>query len=160
MDGGHHFPGQGVWKEQPAILEKLVLRAYEGASRSSAQANDDLRADLCQFGLQPWETRVDLARRRFLVDAALAPFFELKVLDGIRQVKIGAIQIGIVEGPVEQTSRRSHERLTGQVFFIAGLFSDQEGARPRRSRAQHRLRRVTKKIAALAALHRIAEYAQ
>jgi hypothetical protein len=160
VHGGHYCLGQGVGEEEPAILEKLMTRAYDGASGRSAQAYDDLRADLRQFCLQPWETRVDLARRRLFVDTAFASFFELKMFDGVRQIKIGAVQMSIVEGAVENTARRSNEWLTGEIFFIAGLFSHQEGARSRRSLTQNRLRRVTEKIAALAVLHGLAQYAQ
>lgn len=56
-------------------------------------------------------------------------FLEFKVLHGIGHVNISAIDSGIRQSPVQQFSRGSDERMTLNIFLVAGLLADQYDSR-------------------------------
>src|SRR4030095_13949166 len=66
----------------------------------------------------------------------------LEVLDGVRDIHQRAVDSGLLECPIEPPSRRTDQRRTAPVLDVAGLLTDHDEPRRRRTRAEHRLRRV------------------
>ena len=87
-----------------------------------------------------------------LVDAALAARLPLEVLHHIGDVDGRAIDPSFGERLVEQLPGRADERMTGQVFLIAGLLADEHQPRARRALAEHRLRAELVEVARLTVL--------
>jgi hypothetical protein len=79
---------------QPEFTAQQRLRG------GRSQANDDLRLKQLNLSFQPWPARVGFGCAGLLVDPPFPAFFEPEMLDGIRDVDVGAIDTGILQSPV------------------------------------------------------------
>jgi hypothetical protein len=70
----------------------------------------------------------DVCDGRLVVDPPLAARFQVvsKVLDGIGQVHIGAIDARLCECFVENVAGGSDERFAGAILFVPGLLADEQ----------------------------------
>jgi hypothetical protein len=84
------------------------------------------------------------------VQAPLAALDELEVLDGVRDVHVGAREPRLRQGRVEQRARWPDERVTLKILLVAGLLAHEQDARARWTLAEHGLRRVQVERAVLA----------
>ena len=67
---------------------------------------------------------------------------ELEMFDRAGNVDLLAVDAGLDQGTIEHLPRRSDERLSGEIFLVAGLLADQHNSRVRRTFAKHGLRRI------------------
>jgi len=74
------------------------------------------------------------------VNPSFPTLLEFEVLHGIGHVNVSAIDCGIRQSPVEQSSRWSDKRMTLNIFLIAGLLTDHHDPRRRRTFAENGLR--------------------
>ncbi|VXC70677.1 hypothetical protein SPHINGO8AM_190046 [Sphingomonas sp. 8AM] len=124
--------------------------AEQAARRGRAQRYRHLRTQQQLLLLDPPATRLDLARVRLGVDAALAARLKLEVLDRVGDIGLLAGNPGRGEGAVEHLTGRSDERMAGEILLIAGLLTDEHHRRRHRAFAEHGLRRVLVEVAARA----------
>src|SRR5262245_9528845 len=77
------------------------------------------------FLLEPPPAALDLVGIRTLVQAPLAAHLEFEMLDRVGDESIAARNAGLFERLIEDPPGRTHERLAGEVFLVAGLLADQ-----------------------------------
>ena len=128
-----------------------------GLRRGRTEANQDFRLDNFQFCFEPRLTGGDLADRRFLMQPALAALDPAEMLHRIGNVNFLARNLCLGKCAVEETSRRTDERMPLAVFHIAGLFTEKNQARISRPFAENRLSCFHVEITALAPLRRSVE---
>ena len=112
------------------------------------------------LGVQPGVTRCDLGSSGFLVDAALASFFELEMLDDVGKVDVRPVNAGVGKGTVQQFSSGADEGMTLDVFFVAGFLADKDQVGMGWAFAKDGLRCIAVQIAAPAMLHGLPEFGQ
>ena len=94
------------------------------------------------------------------MDAALAACLPLEVLDGVRQIRGPAIDLGLRERIVQQPPGRAHEGLPRLVLLVAGLLPDEHHRSGARALSEDGLGAELPKGAALAAGRRLVECRQ
>src|SRR5207247_640664 len=77
---------------------------------------------------------------------------ELEMLHGVGDIDLAAIDARVGERLVQESSGRPDERVARQILFVAGLLTHHHDPRAHRTLAQHRLRGIAVKVAALALL--------
>src|SRR5262249_21547154 len=87
----------------------------------------------------------------------LAARFPLEVLDHVGHVNARAIDAGLLETLIEQSSRRADERSSLMIFLIAWLLADEEKIGGHRTLAEDRLRRAPPERAGAARGRRAAQ---
>src|SRR4029077_21140666 len=87
---------------------------------------------------------------RALVDPALAALGPLEVLNGVGEVYLGAVDAGLVQGPVQDSPGRPDERTPLLVLLIARLLAEKHHRRIRLSLSEHGRRRALVQVAARA----------
>ena len=125
--------------------------------RGRAEANQNFRLDDFQFRFEPRLAGGDLADRRFLMQPALAPLDPAEMLHRIGDINFLARNFCLGKCSVEETTRRTDERMPLAVFHITGLFTEKNQARIPRPFAENRLSCFLVEITALAPLRRSAE---
>lgn len=142
-DSGRPF----VRDKMSVLLGQAICPPQQRLSRGCAETNDHLGFDQIGFGSKPRIARRDFRSLWFFVNPPFAAFLEFEVLHGIGYINFSGIDAGIGQGASKHLAGRTDERMTLPVFLIAGLFSDQDQTRRRRSFAEHALRSETIKIA-------------
>src|SRR5436305_1478321 len=101
-----------------------------------------------------------LSHRRLLVEAHLTARLPLEVLHRVCNVHCLPIDACVFKSTIEQLSCRADERVTGEVFLVAGLFANHHHAHsgvlppsPWLHFPEDRLRRIFLQITAFAALY-------
>src|SRR3954452_7433493 len=84
------------------------------------------------------QASISLLRGRFM-HATLAARLPFEMLDGIGNVEFGAIEAGVHECTVKYCARGTDERMPFQIFDIAGLLANQDGAGARVAFAEYGL---------------------
>ncbi len=98
-------------------------------------------------------------RRPRILDESSA-LFEFEMLDCVRYIHQRPIDPGIHQGAIEQFARWADKWTALLVFFIAGLFADENDLSGSRSFTKHGLRRVSVEIASAAGLNGFLELAR
>src|SRR5690349_21040729 len=160
MHRGDHHPASRCFDSAPTLLRYLEGLPHDRLCRSRAEANDNLWLDEPDFLVEPGMTRPHLGVVRLLVDAArtlLAPL-PLEVLHRVRDVHIPAIDACFLEGPIEESARWADKRMTGAIFLISGLFTDQHDPGLLRPFAKNRLRADRPQMTATATHRCLAQF--
>ena len=79
---------------------------------------------------------------------------------GVGHITLRTIHTRFFEAFVEQATGRTNERPSFQVFFIAGLFADEDYARPGVAVAENKLGGVPVEIASFTAFRFLAQSAK
>ena len=133
------WPRKSVRPSTPRDRKRL---AGEGQDRRGAERDHELGVHELQLLFQPPAVVLDLACRRFLVDAALSALLELEVLDGIGDVNAVSVDAGLRHRPLQELAGRSHERPALPVLLVAGLLADEGDRGADGTFAQNRTRRA------------------
>jgi hypothetical protein len=138
--GGQRFGREWRVHQNPALLRDTERPAEQRLSGSRAEADDQLRLHEADLGLEPWQARGYLLRVRFGVDTPLAARLPFEVLHDIGYVSQATVDLSLLERLVEEFAGRPDERLSREVFVVAGLFSDEDNLRLLLAVAEHGLR--------------------
>src|SRR3546814_15267609 len=85
---------------------------------------------------------------------SLAPLFEFEMLDGIGDIDLRPVDSRLAQRSVEDLTCRTNERLSCQIFPVAGLFSNKQHPRINSAFPEHCLRRIPIEMASCAARDR------
>ena len=124
-----------------------------GLNRGTAHADNDRRFERRRFRFQPRSAGANMLARRFLMEAQLAFLKETKMFDGVGHVGIAPIDPGVLQGFIEQVSRRTNEWLALFVLLVAGLLPQKNHPRRRRPLAENRLYGPTIQLTPAASLY-------
>src|SRR3546814_1356868 len=73
---------------------------------------------------------------------SLAPLFEFEMLDRIGDIDLRPVDSRLAERSVEDLTRRTNERLSCQIFPVAGLFTNKQHPRINSAFPEHCLGRI------------------
>ena len=107
------------------VLGHAELTAEQGLRRRRAEEDQNARLDRLQLGLEPGPAGGHLGPVRFLMNPSFASRLPLEVLDGVRRVGQGTVDLGDCERLVEELPCGPHERPTGTVLLVSGLLPDE-----------------------------------
>ena len=139
-------------EELAALLQQFVAFSDDRLGGGGPEANDQLGPHQRKFGFQPGSPGDNLDRGWLLMNSPLPALFELEVLHGIREINISPRDFGLFKCAVQQFPGRAHERFSGQVFPVSGLFAYHYDTGRPRSFAEHGLCSVSIQVASLAPL--------
>src|SRR3954470_3149261 len=140
MDRCCHVRGELRLEPAAALLRDAELLAEERLCSRRAEADEHLRLDRGQLGLEPRTTGHLLRPGRLRVDAPLAARLPLEVLDGVRHVGRRPVYPRQLESLVEDAPGGADEGSARLVLLIPRLLADEENPRFRRSLAEDGLR--------------------
>src|SRR3546814_17736278 len=78
---------------------------------------------------------------------SLAPLFEFEMLDRIGDIDLRPVDSRLAERSVEDLTRRTNERLSCQIFPVAGLFTNKQHPRINSAFPEHCLGRILVEMA-------------
>jgi hypothetical protein len=125
MDGHRNQVRQWRWKGLGAIASDAYGRAEDRARSGCTKGDDRSRPELLNLVLEPIPAGQNLVLSWPLVYAALAARGPFEVLDRVRQVNLFDSEAGLAEALTEQLAGGPDERLTCEIFAVAGLFAYQ-----------------------------------
>src|SRR5438874_4254632 len=160
MHRRHHVRREWRRDQLPALLGHFESRGDERLSGGSTEADNDLRLQDPDLGVEPQPAGGDLAPIRLFVQAPLPRRAPLEVLHRVRDVDRVTVDSRGVEGFVQDAPRRPDERLAGDVLFVARLLADEDDLGGPAALAKYRLRRALPQVASLAMRRRITPRAQ
>src|SRR5256712_11964092 len=126
--------------ELPALPGDPEGRRDERLRRRRAEADDDLRAQDRELGVEPEPAGRDLAAVRLLVEAPLPGRTPLEVLHGVRHVDGVAIDPRLRERLVEDATGGSDEGAARAILPVPPLLAHPDDARLSPALSPHRLR--------------------
>src|SRR5918994_501921 len=151
MDGGNYGGGELRCDRLAPVLGYPELFAQQSLGGGGSESYDHARVHQPDLLLEPWIAGANLAGTRFLVQPpASLDDNELEVLDGVGDVHLAAIDSGLLQSLIQQSSCGPNERMPLTVLLIAGLLTDQHDLGGTRSLTKHGLCRVHPEIAATA----------
>src|SRR5439155_1461925 len=127
--------GDGVRGPDVRLRRGVALRRRRRGRR--AEADDDLRAQDRELGVEPEPAGRDLTAVRLLVEAPLPGRTPLEVLHGVRHVDGLAIDTRLRERLVKDTTRGSDEGAACAILLIPRLLADEDDARLSLALAEH-----------------------
>ena len=142
MEGGDDVRESLAALDLAALLRDAKAQAEKHLGGGRAEGDDDRGMDRLHLAFEPLVARLDLALRRRLVQAPLAPGLPLEVLHRVRDVRLRAIDSGLVHGLVQDAAGGPHERVALPVLDVAGLLADEHNAGARVALPEDRLGRV------------------
>ena len=89
------------------------------------EADDEFGLEGFDFGEEPRTAGSEFAGVVFFVETAFAGGFPFEMFYGVGDVGFGAIDAGCFEGAIEHEAGGTDEGFSGEVFFVAGLFADE-----------------------------------
>ncbi|HWF11347.1 MAG TPA: hypothetical protein VG297_22910 [Bryobacteraceae bacterium] len=96
-------------EETASVLEEAMLPPDDRLRRSRSETHNQIGTHAFEFSFEPGLAGGDLARRWFLVQAALASFFEFEVLYGICYIHFGSIDARFFQRAVEELPGGAYE---------------------------------------------------
>ena len=111
MNGGD-YRSVRCRKHLAAVLRKSKFWTQEILCSSRAETNDNVRADGCDFRIEPRTASCNLEGVRLLMKTDFAPRFPFKVLHGISDVNRGPIDNGGLKALIKQLTGWPHKRPT------------------------------------------------
>ena len=160
MHGCDRLRRQRRVDEVAALARDAEVAAEQRLGRGRAETDEHARLQHRDLGIQPRPAGGDLAPVRLLMDSALALGLPLEVLDDIGDVDLRAVDLDLLERPVEQLSRGPDERTPFEVLAVAGLLADEDDVRVRGSLAENGLRAGLPERSGLASRGRLAQLLQ
>ncbi len=137
MNGGEDLRSQFGFDERSAIPGDPEGGPEKSLRRGRTEADDHLRTDHSDLGLQPWSTGGDLDRIGLLVDAPLPPGLPIEMLHHVGHIGLVPVDAGLQQATVEQTASRTDEGLSAEVFLVARLFTDEHHSRCAATGTEH-----------------------
>jgi len=134
-----------------------VTRNWRPSSDCAAVA---LWLDHGQLRLEPRAACRHLGPVRFLVDASLPSRLPLEVLDRVRHVGVGSVDLSCPQRLVEESAGGADERSAGTVLLISGLLADEHDLGCGCALAEHGLGPELPERAGLATGRRLAQRLQ
>src|SRR5687768_9330609 len=125
MDGGHYIRSKSGFKELPALFCDPEFWPKQCLSCRGAEGHNNFRFDHGDLGLEPGTTSRDFLGVGFLVDATFATRLPLKMFDNIGDIRLAAIDAGFFERFIKEPAGGTDEGFACEVFFIAGLLTDE-----------------------------------
>src|SRR5688572_3217463 len=95
------------------------------------------------LGIEPGTASTNFTGFRLGVNAALPSWFPFEMFNGVRNVGARTVDAGLLERIVQDAPCRPNERVSGEVFIVAGLLADKHHLGHRGAFAENRLRRVS-----------------
>jgi len=125
MDRGHQrqIP---VLEHFAAVARQKKRRAQQRLGRRRTQRHQQSRAYRSEFRVQPWEAGPHVLDSGSAVTADLALAPEPEMLHHISDIDVSPRYSGPLQGSVEHPASWPDERLTRDVFPVAGLLADQD----------------------------------
>ena len=140
MNRRQNFRRQLRCKDLTAVLRHSKRRSEDRLRSRRAQTNKQSRPNDLKLGFEPRPAGRNLARVRFLVDAALPARLPFEVLHRVGDVNLIAIDSRFFQRPVENFSSRADERSTSEILLIPRLFAQEHKPRAFGSFARRRQR--------------------
>ena len=150
MHSGHYVWTKRGFEELAALFGHPKLWTEQRLRSRRTEGHNHFRFDHRNFRLEPGTTRGDLQCVWLFVYAPFSARLPLEMFDDIRDVRLFAIDAGVFQRFIKQTTGWSNERLARQIFFIAGLFADKHHYRPASAFTEDGLRAAFPKIATFA----------
>ncbi|MNM90582.1 hypothetical protein D3C81_1028480 [compost metagenome] len=146
-----HYPAP-VTLDRRADQRRHAGRAIlqQGLERRAAERDDHLGLDTLYLLFQPAVAGEDFALCGRLVQATLATWFPLEMLDGVGHIHAVARHARFLHRLLEQRAGRADKRQARQVFLVARLLAYQHDACLCWANAGHGLRGVLPQCAAAA----------
>src|SRR5438270_8272621 len=150
MHGRHHQWQPWAFDELTSLYADPEISAEERLGGGGAQADQDVRLDDGDLGIEPGPAGADFGRVRFLVKPALALRLPLEMLDSVRDVDLGPIDSRGAQRFIQQPPRRTHKGFAFDVFPVARLLADEHHPRMSGTLAKDRLGAGLVQVACLA----------
>jgi hypothetical protein len=129
MHRGHNFAGRRVVDDLTALLCDAKLFAEQGLSRGCTKADNKLRLNGLDLGLEPGQACRYFGSVGLLMDSAFAAGLPFEVFDDIGHVGKLAGDAGLPQSFIEEPAGGTDEGLAFEILFIAWLFSHQHHLR-------------------------------
>ncbi len=150
MNRNEEVGGPAIFQPLSAVTEDPNVATEERLRGSGAEADDNFRLHVFDFGFKPGAARRDVCAARRFMNAALASLFKIEVLHGVCYVHFTAIDARVDQSLIEQLAGRAYEGLSGQILLVARLFPDEQKASRGRAFAKNCLRGIAKQFTAFA----------
>ena len=160
MNGGEASATIGPAQKTAALAREDNCPTLERACRECAKSDDESWLDQHQFLIEPPTAFFHFVPVRTFVKAPFAALLMLEMFYGVSHIDRTAVELGLFQSQIEDTSGRPNERTTFPVFLIARLFADQQQRRVYRAFTENGLRRIPIKRAASAMCRIISELAR
>lgn len=121
--GGRKHLTQGRVPNPAADFVQADNFAERRLCRRHSEAHEDRRLDNPNLRLKPWAACRHLGCRGFLMLAAFALGLPFEMFHGIRNVDFVPWDARFDERFIQQSSRRTDERVACVVFLVSRLFS-------------------------------------
>src|SRR3979490_2280908 len=95
-------------------------------SGGRAEGDNDVQLDESELELKPDPASRDLRGVRPLVQPALATCAPLEMLHSVGEIDALSVDAGLRQRLIEDMTRRTDEGMSGDVFFVSGLFADEQ----------------------------------
>lgn len=124
MGGGHHDGREWGFQELAAMLGDAKIATQQGLCRGGAEANNYFRMERGDFGVEPRPAGSNFRGIGFFVDAAFSAGLPFKMLHGIGDVDLFAINACCDESLIQEATSGPDKWFAFQIFLIAGLFAN------------------------------------
>ena len=139
MRRDHQLATIGQRKQSAAEFLNCGRLSGQASGRCGPQSNDQSGSDQTSFDVIPPPALFDLVIIGTFVQTAFAPDLEFEMFDRIGDENGTPVETRIANCLVQDATRGTHKRMTGEVFIISGLFTDHHQFRRLRSFARHDL---------------------
>ena len=160
MHGRHYIRSQCRFEELAALFSNSKLGTEQRLRGRRTERHDHRWFDDGKFRFEPGPTRGNLECVWFFVYAPFAARLPFEMFDNIGDVSLFAIDAGVLQRLIEQTTGWSDEGFARQIFFVARLFADKQHDRPPSAFAENGLCSAFPKIATFAISRRQAQRRQ
>ncbi|CUX50055.1 hypothetical protein AGR7C_Lc140187 [Agrobacterium deltaense Zutra 3/1] len=151
MDGDEKACAARRQKNMPAFLRHTARASRQRIKGRGAHGHDKIRIDKAQFCTQPPGAALHFPAVRAGMQPSFPTLLEFKMFYGVGHITLRTIYLGFLEAFLEQTACRADERPALQVFFIAGLFANEDHARPAVAVTKNQLGGVPVEVTSFAA---------
>lgn len=160
MDGDEKACAGRRQKNMPAFLRHAACASRQRVKGCGAHRHDKVWLDKPQFCTQPPRAALHLPAVRAGMQTSFPTLLEFEMFYGVGHITLRTIHTRFFEAFVERATGRTNERPSFQVFFIAGLFADEDYARPGVAVAENKLGGVPVEIASFTAFRFLAQSAK
>lgn len=115
----------------------------DGSGCCRAKGNDQPGLDQAAFVIQPPATGLHLTYAWGFMQASFAARLMFEMFDGISDPSLGPVDPGFGQGGVENLASWANEGLSGQIFLVSGLLTDDHQLSSCRPLTAHHLGRIT-----------------
>src|SRR6266542_4239548 len=150
MNGSHYVRSKSGFYKFSTSFGNAEFWAEQRLSCGGAEDYNYLWLNKRDLGFEPGTASRNFLSVRFFMDAAFAARLPLKMFDNISDVSLRAVDAGFFQGVIEQATGGTNEWMSGEIFFIAGLFADEHDYRAAAPFAEDGLRTAFPEVAGFA----------